>query len=139
MVTEKILKQDIQKTTERETFQWTKQFDVWETHTKHCLVCQDALKNINRLKILTYVVAGLCLCLGIVIDARAIAIQAATAAITETGTFVSGLAVPPLGFWFALGGATLFAFGGYKLQQLSRLFYVYEFEHADNRVVGNLY
>ena len=109
-----------------------KLFDVWETHTKHCLVCQDALKNINRLKILTYVVAGLCLCLGIIIDARAIAIQAATAAITETGTSISALAVPPLGFWFALGGAALFAFGGYKLQQLSRLFYVYEFEHADN-------
>ncbi len=109
-----------------------KLFDVWETHTKHCLVCQDALKNINRLKILAYVVAGLCLCLGIIIDARAIAIQAATAAITETATSVSSLAVPPLGFWFAVGGAALFAFGGYKLQQLSRLFYVYEFEHADN-------
>ncbi|OZH55459.1 (2Fe-2S)-binding protein [Hydrocoleum sp. CS-953] len=109
-----------------------KLFDVWETHTKDCRVCQDALKNINRLKILTYVVAGLCLCLGIIIDARAIAIQAATGAIIETATSVSGLAVPPLGFWFAVGGAALFAFGGYKLQQLSRLFYVYEFEHADN-------
>ncbi|MGD1716543.1 Rieske 2Fe-2S domain-containing protein [Dapis sp. BLCC M172] len=109
-----------------------KLFDVWETHTKDCRVCQDALKNINRLKILTYVVAGLCLCLGIIIDARAIAIQAATGAIIETVTSVSGLAVPPLGFWFAVGGAALFAFGGYKLQQLSRLFYVYEFEHADN-------
>ncbi|MDJ0520123.1 MAG: Rieske 2Fe-2S domain-containing protein [Trichodesmium sp. MO_231.B1] len=109
-----------------------KLFDVWETHTKHCRVCQDALKNINRLKILAYVVAGLCLCWGIIIDARAIAIQAATAAITETATSVSGLALPPLGFWFALGGAALFAFSGYKLQQLSRLFYVYEFEHADN-------
>jgi len=107
-----------------------KLFDVWETHTKNCRVCQDALKNINRFKILTYVLAGLCLGLGIIIDSRAIAIQVATAAVTETS--VSGLAVPPLGFWFAVGGAALFAFGGYKLQQLTRLFYVYEFEHADN-------
>ena len=109
-----------------------KLFDVWETHTKHCLVCQNALKNINRLTILSYFVAGFCLCLGIIIDARAIAIQVATATITETATSVSGLAVPPLGFWFALGGAALFGFAGYKLKQLSRLFYVYEFEHADN-------
>ena len=109
-----------------------KLFDVWETHTKNCMVCQNALKNINRFKILTYVVAVLCLCLGIIIDARAIAIQVATATITETGTSVSGFPLPPLGFWFALGGAALFAFSGYKLQQLIRLFYVYEFEHADN-------
>lgn len=109
-----------------------KLFDVWETHTKHCQICQDALKNINRLTILAYVVAGLCLCLGIIIDARAIAIQAATAAIAQTATSVSALVVPPIGFWFAVGGAALFAFGGYKLKQLSRLFYVYEFEHADN-------
>ncbi|MEB3343416.1 MAG: hypothetical protein VKJ25_22020 [Okeania sp.] len=109
-----------------------KLFDVWETHTKHCLTCQNALKNINRFKILTYVLAALCLCLGIIIDARTIAIQVATAAVTETATSVSGLALPPLGFWLAVGGAALFAFGGYKLQQLTRLFYVYEFEHADN-------
>ena len=109
-----------------------KLFDVWETHTKHCTVCQDALKNINRLTVLAFVLAGICLCLGIIIDARAIAVQAATAAINETNLSVSSWMVPPLGFWLAWAGGALFAFGGYKLKQFGKLFYVYEFEHADN-------
>jgi phenylpropionate dioxygenase-like ring-hydroxylating dioxygenase large terminal subunit len=109
-----------------------KLFDVWETHTKHCQVCQDALKNINRLTILAYVMAGLCLGLGIIIDARAIAIQTAYSAISGTDVSISAWIVPPVGFWVALGSGALLAFAGYKLKQLSRLFYVYQFEHADN-------
>ncbi len=109
-----------------------KLFDFWDSHTKNCRVCQDALKNINRLIILAYVLAVLCLCLAVVIDARAIAIQVATAAIIETATSITNLALPPIGFWFAFGGAALFAFGGYKLKQFSRLFYVYKFDHTDH-------
>jgi len=73
--------------------------------------------------VLAYVVAGVCLFVGIMVDARTVALQVATA-----GANV----MPPLGFWWAILGAVLCAGGGYLLQKLTRLFYVYEFEHAHN-------
>ena len=100
-----------------------KLFDVWTTHTQNCQVCQNALKNINRLTLLSYVAAVVCFCLGVIVDARAVAIG-------QTSTFLT--VVPPTEFWLALGGAILFALSGYLLGKLRRLFYVYEFEHADN-------
>jgi hypothetical protein len=48
---------------------------------------------------------------------------------TRTSVFTF---VPPAEFWWALGGAILFAVVGYLLKKFSRLFYVYEFEHAHN-------
>ncbi|WP_026733903.1 aromatic ring-hydroxylating dioxygenase subunit alpha [Fischerella sp. PCC 9605] len=108
-----------------------KLFDVWTTHTQNCKVCQDALKNINRLTVLTYVTAALCLCLGVIVDARTVAMRSAIAVMEQTRTSVFTF-VPPAEFWWALGGAILFAVVGYLLKKFSRLFYVYEFEHAHN-------
>lgn len=108
-----------------------KLFDVWTTHTQNCRVCQDALKNINRLTVLAYVAAVVCLFLGAIVDARAVAVKAAIATFEHTTPSLL-TAVPPAGFWWALGGAILFATAGYLLKKFSRLFYVYEFEHAHN-------
>jgi phenylpropionate dioxygenase-like ring-hydroxylating dioxygenase large terminal subunit len=96
-----------------------KLFDVWTTHTKNCQVCQDALKNIDRLKVLAYILAAISLFLAVMIDARTLAISRQNF-------------LPPLGFWLALGSGIVLAIGGYLLKKLSRLFYVYEFEHAHN-------
>jgi hypothetical protein len=95
------------------------------------MVCQNALKNINRLTVLAYVAAVVCLFLGVIVDARAVAMKAAIAPIGQTATSLLTV-VPPGGFWWALGGAILFATVGYLLKKFSRLFYVYEFEHAHN-------
>ena len=108
-----------------------KLFDVWTTHTQHCRVCRNAVKNINRLTVLTYVAAVVCLCLGVIVDARAVAMKVAVATEGQTATSLLSV-VPPTGFWWALGGAILFAIAGYLLKKFSRLFYVYEFDHAHN-------
>jgi len=107
-----------------------KLFDVWTTHTQHCMVCQNALKNINRITTLSYMASVVCLCLGVMIDARAIAVKAALAATEQVTTSLA--VAPTAGVWWALGSATLFALLGYMLKKFSRLFYVYEFEHAHN-------
>ena len=108
-----------------------KLFDVWTTHTQHCRVCRDALKNINRITVLAYLAAGVCLCLGIMVDTRAVAMKTAIAASAQTSPALLTLA-PPAGFWWALGGGLIFAIAGYLLKRFSRLFYVYQFEHAHN-------
>lgn len=108
-----------------------KLFDVWTTHTQHCKVCQDTLKNINRLTVLAYVTAVVCFGLGVMADSRAMAIKqaAATAEQTITSFFT---VIPTAGFWWGFGGTILFASIGYLLKKFSQLFYVYEFEHARN-------
>jgi phenylpropionate dioxygenase-like ring-hydroxylating dioxygenase large terminal subunit len=106
-----------------------KLMDVWTTHTQHCTVCQKALKRINRLSVLAYVAAAVCFCLGLIVDARAVALKSAMLGQTTTSLLS---AVPPAGFWWALAGTIIFAVVGYLLKKLSRLFYVYEFEHAHN-------
>lgn len=108
-----------------------KLFDVWSTHTQHCRVCQDALKNINRLSVLAYVAAVLCFGLAVMVDTRAVAMNlAATTLEPTTSSFLT--VVPPIGFWLAFGSAILLAIFGYLLKKFSRLFYVYEFEHSHN-------
>lgn len=104
-----------------------KLFDVWTTHTQHCSVCQDALKNINRLAVLANVAAIVCLCLAVIVDSRTVAMKAVVA-----GEGTSLLTTPPIQFWWAIGGAVLFAMLGYLLKKLKRLFYIYEFEHTQN-------
>ncbi|HIK07836.1 MAG TPA: Rieske 2Fe-2S domain-containing protein [Trichormus sp. M33_DOE_039] len=101
-----------------------KLFDVWTTHTQHCTVCQNALANINRLKVSAYVVAAVCFLLAIILDARVVATQA----VLDKSVAI----LPPTGFWLALGSGILFAVAGYLLQKFSRLFYVYEFQHFRN-------
>lgn len=100
-------------------------FDVWHTHTKHCHVCRKALVRINWGRRLAYGLVVVCFGLALMVDARAIARQAVSGE-------VMGWAMPPLGFWGAIALAILFAAAGYGLQRLKQLFYVYEFEHADN-------
>jgi phenylpropionate dioxygenase-like ring-hydroxylating dioxygenase large terminal subunit len=105
-------------------------FDVWTTHTKDCVVCQNALKKIDRLAILSYVGTAICLLIGIVIDGRAIAFKMATNVdAIEISPFTT---IPPMEFWIAILGAVILAIVGYLLKRLNRLFYVYEFEHSRN-------
>ncbi len=99
-------------------------FDVWETHTKDCLACQNGLKKINRLQVLGYIGAIFCLVVGIVIDARAVALN-----VQNISPFK---VIPPNGFWLAMAGAIILVTMSYLLKKLSRLFYTYEFEHSRN-------
>ncbi|MBD2504923.1 aromatic ring-hydroxylating dioxygenase subunit alpha [Anabaena azotica] len=109
-----------------------KLFDVWNTHTKDCYVCQQALKNINRLSLAAYVVSIGCLTGGIIADARHIALQAVQLSVSPEASSSVMNWVPPQSFWIAIVGAVLFALIGYLLKKLTRLFYVYEFEHSHN-------
>ncbi|MEA5509872.1 Rieske 2Fe-2S domain-containing protein [Crocosphaera sp. UHCC 0190] len=95
-----------------------KLFDVWETHTKDCQVCQKALSNLNRLIWGLWIGAIASLCLGLLLDARIVAVEKTFA---PSAAFLWGLAI-----------ALILAGGGYFLKKLTRLFYVYEFEHAHN-------
>ena len=101
-------------------------FDVWSTHTQDCRVCRDALKRIDRVILLTYLAAVVCLALGVMIDARTIALTAATL------NDLSLLIMPPVGFWGAIAATITLGTTGYLLQKFRRLFYVYRFEHAHN-------
>ena len=105
-------------------------FDVWTTHTKDCVVCQSALTKINRLTVLSYVGAVVCLLMGIVIDARAVAFKMATT--VDSMNISPFKVIPPTGFWLAIAGAIILVTIGYLLKKLSRLFIVYEFEHSNN-------
>lgn len=96
-----------------------KLFDVWTTHTQHCSVCQNALKNINRLIISAFATSIILTFLSVILDARAVAAKTVAS-------------FPDTSFWLALLGAVAFAGIGYLLIKLRRLFYVYEFEHARN-------
>jgi phenylpropionate dioxygenase-like ring-hydroxylating dioxygenase large terminal subunit len=108
-----------------------KLFDVWTTHTQHCQVCKDALKNIKRLRVLAYGLSILCLSVAVILDARAIAVKAALASANQIPESLLKI-FPHTGFWWALGGATSFVLLGYLLDKFSCLFYVYEFEHPHN-------
>ena len=102
-------------------------FDVWTTHTSHCQLCQDALKNINRLKVLSYIGAIACLFLALFLDERYVVMQMSNStAASIWSTF------PPTGFIVAIAGAVVLAITGYLLKKLSQLFYIYKFSHADN-------
>ncbi|MBV6621969.1 MAG: Rieske 2Fe-2S domain-containing protein [Rivularia sp. (in: Bacteria)] len=106
-----------------------KLFDVWNTHTKNCIVCQNALKNIKRSINLSFAFAVACLFLAIFLDTRAIALKAATQQIDTSSIFALA---PSMGFWLALVSAALSAAIGYFLRRLNKLFYVYEFNHSHN-------
>ncbi len=105
-------------------------FDIWTTHTQHCQVCQKALNKINRLALLSYVAAGVFLVLGLLLDARAIAILATMGEISTSDSILA--ITPTASFWWPTIIAIFLAVVGYLLQKFSRLFYLYEFEHARN-------
>lgn len=105
-------------------------FDVWSTHTQHCRVCQDALKNINRARLFAYIGAGVCLLFGVILDARMVAMTLGSQSLKEVGSWL--MIAPSGAFWGAIVGGIILALGGYYLKKLSRLFYVYEFEHSQN-------
>ncbi len=107
----------------------SKLFDVWNTHTKNCIVCQNALKNINRSIKFSFGFAITCLFLAVILDSRAIALKAASQQIDTSSIFALA---PSTGFWLALVGAILSATIGYYLRRLSKLFYTYEFNHSHN-------
>ncbi|MGI0486667.1 Rieske 2Fe-2S domain-containing protein [Pantanalinema rosaneae CENA516] len=103
-------------------------FDVWTTHTQHCHSCQTALKAIRRWQVIAYGAAIGCFMLGIMLDARAIAMRSPL--MPENASRLA--TAPPAGFWWAIGAAIFCVSIGYGLKRLIRLFYVYEFEHARN-------
>lgn len=105
-----------------------KLFDVWSTHTQNCIICQNAVRNINRATKLSFAVSIVCLFLAVFLDARHVAVKAAS---QQIDTSIFALA-PSTGFWLALGGAISGATIGYLLGKLSRLFYIYEFNHSHN-------
>lgn len=99
-------------------------FDVWSTHTQHCHTCQQALKRVKRLTMVTWIGAGLALLLAIALDARFLALHSASVP--------SIWQVPPTSTLVLVGLVGLLAIAGALLHRLSRLFYIYEFQHADN-------
>ncbi len=100
-----------------------KLFDVYSTHTKDCKICQDALKNINRLTVFSFISSVICLFLALFIDGRNVAVNVAKEQFSIA---------PPFSFWLLILGVIAFGLGGYYLKKFSRLFYVYEFEHHRN-------
>lgn len=103
-----------------------KLFDVYSTHTKDCKVCQDALKNINRFTMFSFISSGICLFFALFIDSRNVAQY-------KLDTVMSLFSVaPPLSFWLLVIGAISLGLVGYYLKKFSKLFYVYHFEHYHN-------
>ena len=94
----------------------------------NCQVCQDALKNVNRLTVLSYISAVACLFLALLIDERYISMQD----ITAPASVSLWNTLPPNGFRLAIAGAIILAIIGYLLKKLSRLFYIYKFSHSNN-------
>jgi hypothetical protein len=84
---------------------------VWDTHTRNCETCQQALRNLDRLRVAVFAAAALLLIVTIGLDGRGANIHAV---------------------WTLLAGAVLLGVGGLLLQKLRRLFFEYEFSHADN-------
>jgi phenylpropionate dioxygenase-like ring-hydroxylating dioxygenase large terminal subunit len=78
-------------------------FDVYDSHTKNCRYCLDALRNVRRAKIGAFVAAGL-----LVLAQRALGVV--PSAVLAAGAAVVGVA----------------------LGKLQDLFYKYEFSHAAN-------
>lgn len=77
-------------------------FDVWNSHTKHCAICQRALKNIKRARFASFLVAT---CLAVWRPSNQVVNMASV-----------------------LASAGL----GVALHKLAGLFYRYEFSHAHN-------
>lgn len=105
-------------------------FDVYSTHTKDCQICQNALKNLNRLTVVSFVASVICLGLALFVDSRNVAISLAKEQIDAAMTMFS--VSPPLSFWLLISGAISLALIGYFLKKISRLFYIYKFEHHHN-------
>jgi phenylpropionate dioxygenase-like ring-hydroxylating dioxygenase large terminal subunit len=105
-------------------------FDVWNTHTKECIFCQIALKKIQRLELLAYSMAIFCFGIATILDVRVIAIKVAlNSEIAKTPVW---LMIPSTTVLWAILGSSLCGILGYLLRRFSRLFYVYEFNHAQN-------
>ena len=101
-------------------------FDVWHTHTKNCQVCQRALSRIDWGRRLAYGAAVLLFGVALMVDARAIALQAA---LEPT---INRWSMPPMEVWVALFLSVSLTALGYGLQRLRQLFYRYKFEHFKN-------
>ncbi|WP_404785331.1 Rieske 2Fe-2S domain-containing protein [Altericista sp. CCNU0014] len=106
-------------------------FDVWNTHTKECSYCQNALRTVRRIEFLAYGIAIFCFGIGIFFDARSVA---AKALILDPAIRAIALqsAIPSGALLGAMLGSALFGTVGYALKKFGRLFYAYEFNHAKN-------
>ncbi|ELR98633.1 Rieske 2Fe-2S domain-containing protein [Gloeocapsa sp. PCC 73106] len=107
-----------------------KLFDVWTTHTQHCYVCQRALRRINYAKNLLKIGGVVCLILALFIDNRIMGLKLASEQLEEFNFWV--YLTPTKVFLLGFISAILCFLVAYLLGKLSRLFYVYEFEHANN-------
>ena len=107
-----------------------KLFDVYSTHTKDCKICQNALKNINRFQIFSFVSSIICLFLALFIDSRNIALNIAPEQINNFNSIFS--ITPTLSFWLLILGSISLGLISYYLKKFTRLFYIYNFEHYRN-------
>lgn len=98
-------------------------FDVWTTHTQHCQYCQVALKRLKLLRFSSFGLAIAFLIWGILADLQ-VMVQS-MALMQSTSIFSIAL----IG-WLSL--ALGFSAIGFGLHRLIGLFYLYEFEHAQN-------
>ncbi|AFY95955.1 Rieske 2Fe-2S domain-containing protein [Chamaesiphon minutus] len=96
-----------------------KLLDVWHTHTAECQYCQTALKRLRWARTGSYGLAIAILVVAVLLESRSIALTGQTSLISLA--FVARISI-------ALGLTAL----GYGIHQLIGLFYVYEFEHAQN-------
>ena len=78
-------------------------FDVWNSHTKYCQVCQTALKNVKRARLASFVVAT---CLAV--------LRPATHKLVNLASVLATAGI------------------GLALHKLVGLFYRYEYSHARN-------
>jgi phenylpropionate dioxygenase-like ring-hydroxylating dioxygenase large terminal subunit len=94
-------------------------FDVWSTHTVNCQYCKTALKRLRWARAGSYGLAIAVLAIAILLESQSIAQSHQTALISIA--FSGRVAI-------SLGLTGL----GYGIHKLIGLFYVYEFEHANN-------
>ncbi|WP_310417384.1 Rieske 2Fe-2S domain-containing protein [Chamaesiphon sp. OTE_8_metabat_110] len=94
-------------------------FDVWHTHTADCQYCQTALKRLQWARVGSYGLAIAILVIAILLESRSLALMQQTSVVS-----------------IAFGGRVAISLGltalGYGIGKLIGLFYVYEFEHAQN-------
>ena len=94
-------------------------FDVYSTHTQHCRYCQTALNRIKKISVACYVFTGIFILLALWLNSH------------HTDILVNNFTYPLSEIIMLVCGA-ITGTKGYLLQKLSRLFYVYKFDHFNN-------
>lgn len=94
-------------------------FDVWSTHTQHCQYCLAALSRLRLARAGSFGLAIALLMMAVLQDVRGMVLFDQSSLMSIA--FVGWLAL-------ALGAGAI----GYGIHRLIGLFYLYEFEHAQN-------